>query len=318
MRLYFNPLVNLHLARRGADVPGRRSSRWPTGATASERRAPVPHPARQWRRNEAADGHPAAACLLLAPAQALEPRRTAEGPGTRGAGPGAVGAAALPCLPEPVDRRFRCAAGQGPAQPHPRAACGRARAMPQIMDFVVERYGEFVLLKPRLSAQTLVLWGTPFAVLVHAAGMLLLRRAWPVRRAGTPAQRGRTPGAEEGPGIAADLPQALPKISPGRKVTVRWRTLSSSSLKLTSDGEDRMTNVLTPPASPGFSASVRRRSHGGDRDHRGCHRGFHPRPSAPNQPAGHRSHQGLRRSRRPVMPAVISVEVKFANVAAVG
>jgi cytochrome c-type biogenesis protein CcmH len=46
----------------------------------------------------------------------------------------------------------------------------------QIMDYVVERYGDFVLLKPRLSAQTLVLWGTPFIVLVVAAGMLLLRR----------------------------------------------------------------------------------------------------------------------------------------------
>ena len=46
----------------------------------------------------------------------------------------------------------------------------------QIMDYVVERYGDFVLLKPRLTAQTLVLWGTPFVVLVIAAGMLLLRR----------------------------------------------------------------------------------------------------------------------------------------------
>ena len=46
----------------------------------------------------------------------------------------------------------------------------------EIMDYVVDRYGEFVLLKPRLTTQTLVLWGTPFAVLALAAGMLLLRR----------------------------------------------------------------------------------------------------------------------------------------------
>ena len=46
----------------------------------------------------------------------------------------------------------------------------------EIMDFVVARYGEFVLLKPRLSAETVVLWGTPFAVLLIAGLVLLLRR----------------------------------------------------------------------------------------------------------------------------------------------
>ena len=46
----------------------------------------------------------------------------------------------------------------------------------EIMDFVVARYGEFVLLKPRLTTGTLLLWGTPFAVLLIAGGALLLRR----------------------------------------------------------------------------------------------------------------------------------------------
>jgi cytochrome c-type biogenesis protein CcmH len=46
----------------------------------------------------------------------------------------------------------------------------------QIMSYVVDRYGEFVLLKPPLSAHTLLLWGTPFAVLALAAGLLLSRR----------------------------------------------------------------------------------------------------------------------------------------------
>ena len=36
----------------------------------------------------------------------------------------------------------------------------------QVIDFLVARYGEFVLLKPRLSLHTLLLWGAPFAVLV--------------------------------------------------------------------------------------------------------------------------------------------------------
>ena len=39
----------------------------------------------------------------------------------------------------------------------------------EVMTFVVDRYGEFVLLKPRFTARTLVLWLTPFAVLLIAA-----------------------------------------------------------------------------------------------------------------------------------------------------
>ena len=46
----------------------------------------------------------------------------------------------------------------------------------EIMDFVVARYGEFVLLKPRLDSETLLLWGTPFAVLLIAGAALILRR----------------------------------------------------------------------------------------------------------------------------------------------
>ena len=38
------------------------------------------------------------------------------------------------------------------------------------------RYGEFVLLKPRLTAGTILLWATPFAVLLVAGAALLLRR----------------------------------------------------------------------------------------------------------------------------------------------
>ena len=46
----------------------------------------------------------------------------------------------------------------------------------EIIDFVVARYGDFVLLRPRFSAGTYVLWGTPFAALLIAATMLALRR----------------------------------------------------------------------------------------------------------------------------------------------
>jgi len=46
----------------------------------------------------------------------------------------------------------------------------------QVIDFLVARYGEFVLLKPRLSAHTLLLWLAPFAVLLIAAFAFIAAR----------------------------------------------------------------------------------------------------------------------------------------------
>ncbi len=40
----------------------------------------------------------------------------------------------------------------------------------QVLDFLVSRYGEFVLLKPRFAWHTLLLWGTP-AVVVLLGGL---------------------------------------------------------------------------------------------------------------------------------------------------
>lgn len=36
----------------------------------------------------------------------------------------------------------------------------------QVLDYVVSRYGEFVLLKPRLSMRTIALWGAPAALTI--------------------------------------------------------------------------------------------------------------------------------------------------------
>lgn len=36
----------------------------------------------------------------------------------------------------------------------------------QVIDYVVDRYGEFALLKPRIGMHTILLWGTPFLALV--------------------------------------------------------------------------------------------------------------------------------------------------------
>jgi cytochrome c-type biogenesis protein CcmH len=46
----------------------------------------------------------------------------------------------------------------------------------QVIDYVVARYGDFVLLKPRFNAQTWLLWLSPFAILLAAAVFLLRRR----------------------------------------------------------------------------------------------------------------------------------------------
>lgn len=44
----------------------------------------------------------------------------------------------------------------------------------QVMDYVVARYGDFVLLKPPFKPSTLILWLTPLAVLL--GGIVLARR----------------------------------------------------------------------------------------------------------------------------------------------
>ncbi|WP_420959918.1 cytochrome c-type biogenesis protein [Brucella sp. IR073] len=43
----------------------------------------------------------------------------------------------------------------------------------QVLDFIVARYGEFVLLKPRLETRTILLWSFPVVVLLIGGGFLL-------------------------------------------------------------------------------------------------------------------------------------------------
>jgi cytochrome c-type biogenesis protein CcmH len=53
----------------------------------------------------------------------------------------------------------------------------------QVIDFLVARYGEFVLLKPRVNAHTILLWIAPFAVMAIGAIAFLMagrRRPAPI------------------------------------------------------------------------------------------------------------------------------------------
>ncbi len=51
----------------------------------------------------------------------------------------------------------------------------------EVVDYIVSRYGEFVLLKPRFSLQTILLWAMPVIILaVGIAYMIAGRRRRPV------------------------------------------------------------------------------------------------------------------------------------------
>lgn len=72
-------------------------------------------------------------------------------------------------------------------------AAGRTDA--QVRDHVVARYGNFVLLKPPLAGDTLLLWGGPFAVvLLGGLGLMLWQRS---RRSTALADGGAPLSAEE-------------------------------------------------------------------------------------------------------------------------
>ncbi|WP_456756580.1 MULTISPECIES: cytochrome c-type biogenesis protein [unclassified Bradyrhizobium] len=74
----------------------------------------------------------------------------------------------------------------------------------QVIDFLVARYGEFVLLKPRLNEHTLVLWLTPPLALL-LGGFALWRLG---RRRANP----RPGGADSAPGLTPDEEARLERL----------------------------------------------------------------------------------------------------------
>lgn len=49
----------------------------------------------------------------------------------------------------------------------------------EITNFIVARYGDFVLLKPRLTARTAILWATPFLIILVGFALILRKRTIP-------------------------------------------------------------------------------------------------------------------------------------------
>jgi cytochrome c-type biogenesis protein CcmH len=72
-----------------------------------------------------------------------------------------------------------------------RAQVAEGRDDQQIKAYLVQRYGEFILLKPTFSPGNALLWLSPFLIVLAGAGALILR----ARR--TPAPEARLTDAEE-------------------------------------------------------------------------------------------------------------------------
>lgn len=83
-----------------------------------------------------------------------------------------------------------------------------------VLDYLVERYGDFVLYQPPLKATTLVLWGGPALLLFAGAGWLVFRLRRRTAEAAaeshlTAAERARAEALLAGdPPVAADTPSA--------------------------------------------------------------------------------------------------------------
>ncbi|KWV42719.1 cytochrome C [Rhizobium altiplani] len=56
----------------------------------------------------------------------------------------------------------------------------------QVMNYIVSRYGEFVLLKPRFETKTILLWGAPLLLAVAGGlSLIVFARKWVGRPTGS-------------------------------------------------------------------------------------------------------------------------------------
>lgn len=117
-------------------------------------------------------------CLLLllaAPAQAVTPEEMLADPALEARARAITGELrCLVCQNQSIDDSDAPLAKDLRTLVREQLLSGKSDA--QVMDFIVARYGDFVLLKPRLKSETILLWGTPFAVLLIAGAALILRR----------------------------------------------------------------------------------------------------------------------------------------------
>src|SRR5690606_5314401 len=95
------------------------------------------------------------------------------------------------------------------------------RSDDEIKEFLVARYGDFVLFKPPLKQTTWALWAGPFALLGAGAGAWWLVQ----RRQRLANDAGRATGAPAGPADKAGSDTAGPAVDPAEAAREKARRL---------------------------------------------------------------------------------------------
>ena len=102
---------------------------------------------------------------LAAPAHAVEPGEMLKSPALESrARDVSTGLRCLVCQNESIDESHADLARDIRLLVRQRLLAGDSNS--QVSDYLVARYGQFILLKPPFETQTLLLWGTPVIVLV--------------------------------------------------------------------------------------------------------------------------------------------------------
>ncbi|MGH6922210.1 MAG: cytochrome c-type biogenesis protein [Propylenella sp.] len=127
--------------------------------------------------------------LSLSPAIAVQPDEMLADPALEGrAREISAGLRCLVCQNQSIDDSNAPLARDLRILVRERLKAGDSNA--EVKNYLVARYGDFILLRPRFAAYTLILWLTPLAVLLAGAAVAL-------RRFRRPARVGETLSSEE-------------------------------------------------------------------------------------------------------------------------
>lgn len=115
-------------------------------------------------------------CLLMSPAMAVQPDEILKDPALESrARQISAGLRCLVCQNQSIDDSDATVAKD--LRILIREQLQQNKSDTEVVDFVVARYGDYVLLKPRFNAGTMVLWLAPFLIL--AAGLVFVFRRKP-------------------------------------------------------------------------------------------------------------------------------------------
>ena len=165
VRIYLNPLVTLiwlgALVMAFGGALSLSDRRFRVGAPRPPALAARCRPARPMRCAGGVSPRSSPSSLLLAsaaPALAVSPTRCSKDPRSGGAGAGACRAACAAWSARISRSTIPTRRSPRHARPGSRADRRPATATSVIGDFLVARYGDFILLKPPVNAETMLLW----------------------------------------------------------------------------------------------------------------------------------------------------------------